>query len=207
VTYGLYITHPEVVLDENLPPTRWHLSPRGRDRSSAFALSDAMRSIRLMIVSPETKTMEMAELLAASGAERITGADFHENERPVTGLLPPDEFEARMNALYAEPLASAGGWEPLAATTERIVAATRDAARRHADSAPLAFIGHGTVGTALKCALAGRTATRHEDQRLVAEPSGGNLFAFSLPEMALLTDWIAMESFELSRIHVRSTRR
>lgn len=197
MTYALYITHPEVILDGSAPSTRWHLSPRGRERAAAFAMSAAMRPIRLMIVSPETKTMEMAELLAAAGAERITGENFHENERPATGLLSPDQLEARMDALYAEPLVSAGGWETLAATTARIVTATRNATRQYADSAPLAFIGHGTVGTVLKCALAGRPATRHEDQRRKADQGGGNIFAFSLPEMNLLTDWAPMESFAL----------
>lgn len=199
MTYALYITHPEVILEDSAPSTRWHLSPRGRDRAAAFALSEAMRPIRLMIVSSETKTIEMAELLAASGAKRVTAENFHENERPATGLLPPDQFEARMGALYADPLVSAGGWETLAATTGRIVTAIRNASRQYADSAPLAFIGHGTVGTALKCALAGRPAARHEDQRLMAEPGGGNIFAFSLPGLTLLTDWVAMESFKLTR--------
>lgn len=197
MSYALYITHPEVILDGDVLPTRWHLSPRGRDRTTAFALSPVMRPIHLMIVSPETKTMEMAELLAASGAERIIGENFHENERPEHGLLSPEHLEARMDSLYADPLASAGGWETLAATTERIAAATRNAARHYADRAPLAFIGHGTVGTALKCTLAARPATRDEDQRRMADPGGGNIFAFSLPEMTLLTDWMAMELFSL----------
>jgi broad specificity phosphatase PhoE len=196
MSYALYITHPEVILEEGVLPTRWHLSPRGRERAAAFALSSAMRPIRLMIASAETKTMETAELLAAAGAEVLVGENFHENVRPVAGILPRERFDLLLDALYDHPHVSPGeGWETAAATAARIVAATGDAVKRYAGRGPLALVGHGTVGTLLKCHLADRPAVRSEDQRRMAHPGGGNVFAFSLPDMRLLTDWIAMEEF------------
>jgi broad specificity phosphatase PhoE len=196
MSYALYITHPEVILEEGVLPTRWHLSSRGRERAAAFALSSAMQPIKLIIASAEAKTLETAELLAAAGAEVVVGENFHENVRPVAGIMRHERLELLLDALYAQPhLSPGGGWETAAATAARIVAATGDAVRRYAGRAPLALVGHGTVGTLLKCHLADSPAIRDEDQRRVAHPGGGNVFAFSLPDMRLLTDWIAIEKF------------
>lgn len=195
VSYALYITHPEVIVDAGAPSTRWHLSPRGRERAEAFARSAAMRPIRLLIASAETKTTETAHLLAGSGADLVIGENLHENDRSSTGLVPAEQFERLLDTLYAEPKLSPGGWESAAAALTRTVAAIRAAIKQHADRAPLAFVGHGTVGTLLKCHLAGRRAERHEDQRRMAHPGGGNIFAFSLADLRLLADWVAMEEF------------
>lgn len=196
MSYALYVTHPEVVLDAAQPPTRWHLSARGRERAATFARSAAMAPVRLLIASPETKTMETAHLLAAGGAEVVAGEDTYENVRTSTGVIPAPEFELLLDALYARPDESANGWETLRATETRIVAAVRDLCDRFAARAPLAFVGHGTVGTLLKCHLAARTPVRDEDQRRMADPGGGNVFAFSLPDMRLLSDWLPMENVE-----------
>jgi broad specificity phosphatase PhoE len=195
VSYALYVTHPEVILDAAVPSTRWQLSPEGRARAAAFARSPGLAPIRLLIASAETKTTETAELLAASGAELLTGDNFHENDRSSTGVVPAERLEALMDALYAEPDISPAGWESAAASRARVVRAVTEAVATHGDRAPLAFVGHGTVGTLLKCHLAGRPATRDEDQRRMAHPGGGNVFAFSLPALQLLSDWMAMEDF------------
>jgi broad specificity phosphatase PhoE len=195
VSYALYITHPEVILDPAIPSTRWRLSPEGRARAEAFARLPALAPVRLLIASAETKTMETAELLAASGPKLLTGENFHENDRSSTGVVSAERLEALLDALYAHPEQSPGGWESAATSRARVLQATTDAVTRYGDRAPLAFIGHGTVGTLLKCHLAGRVATRAEDQRRMAHPGGGNIFAFTLPEMRLLSDWVPMEAF------------
>lgn len=193
--YALYITHPEVILDPAIPSTRWQLSPQGRARADAFSRSRALAPVRLLIASAETKTMETAELLATSGAELLTGHNFHENDRSSTGVVSAERLEALMDALYAEPDISPAGWETAAASRARVVRAVSEAIAAHGDRAPLAFIGHGTVGTLLKCHLAGRPATRDEDQRRMAHPGGGNVFVFDFPNRRLLSDWAAMEDF------------
>jgi len=196
MNYALYVTHPEVILDPAEPSTRWHLSDRGRERATAGGRSAAMQPIGLIIASPETKTMETAKLLAGSGKEIVVGEDTHENVRTSTGLVTALEFEALMDALYARPKESAAGWETLDGTTRRIVSAIDAALARHSDRAPIAFVGHGTVGTLLKCHLARRPPTRDEDQRRMAHPGGGNVFGFSLDDRRLLSDWVAMEDFD-----------
>lgn len=195
MSYALYITHPEVTLDPAITSTRWQLSPQGRVRAEAFARSPALTPIRLLIASAETKTMQTAELLAAGGSKLVVGEDFHENDRSSTGVVPAAELEALLDALYAHPEQSPGGWESAAASLMRVVRAMTEAVAAHGDQAPLAFIGHGTVGTLLKCHLGGRPATRDEDQRRMAHSGGGNVFAFSLPELRLLSDWVPMEEF------------
>jgi broad specificity phosphatase PhoE len=195
MSYALYITHPEVILDPASPSTRWQLSPQGRARAEAFARSPALAPIRLLIASAETKTTQTAELLAAGGAALLVGENLHENDRSSTGVVPAERLEALLDALYADQELSPGGWESAAASRARIVHATTVAISRYGHRAPIAFVGHGTVGTLLKCHLAGRVAVRAEDQRRMAHPGGGNVFAFSLPDQRLLSDWLPMEEF------------
>ncbi len=195
MSYALYITHPEVILDPAEPPARWHLSERGRERAMAFGRSAAMQPIRLIIASPETKTMETAELLADSARQIVVGEGTHENVRTSSGAIPAVQFEALMDALYTRPDESAAGWETLAATEARIVAAIDAAIDRHAGREPLAFVGHGTVGTIFKSHLAGRRPTRDEDQRRMADPGGGNCFVFELEPRRLIRDWVPIEEF------------
>lgn len=58
------------------------------------------------------------------------------------------------------------------------------------------FAGHGCVGTLLKCHIGGRAIARHEDQRVVAHPGGGNLFAFELAAKRLICEFTPMENWQ-----------
>jgi len=54
------------------------------------------------------------------------------------------------------------------------------------------LVGHGGVGTQLKCHIADRKIARTEDQ---PSNGGGNIFAFDLETKSLLCDWTPMEEF------------
>jgi hypothetical protein len=58
------------------------------------------------------------------------------------------------------------------------------------------FVGHGTVGTLLKCHFSRLPIARAEDQRKMAAPGGGNCFAFDLQTGQLLSDWQSFEDFD-----------
>ena len=80
--YALYVTHPQVRIDPNVPVPRWGLSEEGRARAEAFAGHPLVTAARRVVASTETKAIELAQILAAAiGAPFTTEAEFDENER------------------------------------------------------------------------------------------------------------------------------
>ena len=189
---GLYLTHPQVSIDPAIPVPQWSLSPVGRLRVVAILDRSWLAGVRRVVSSDERKAFESAELIAAArglGVEVISG--MGENDRSATGFLEPTAFEAAADEFFAHPRTSWNGWERAVDAQTRIVDAVDHALAGHDATRPVLFVGHGAVGTLLKCHLAGRPISRREDQ----PGGGGNLFAFALAERRLLCDWTAMEKF------------
>ena len=114
-----------------------------------------------------------------------------ENDRSATGFLPPPAFEAAADWFFAHPQESYRGWERAIDAQSRIAAAIDRILDTHDPALPIAFVGHGGVGTLLKCHLGNRDLSRSEDQ----PAGGGNLFAFRLADRTLACDWTAMEEW------------
>jgi broad specificity phosphatase PhoE len=191
--FTLYITHPQVRIDPAVPVPQWGLSDVGRARAEAAAASPWVRQLGRIVSSDETKAIELAEILArAAGVavEIVEGA--HENDRSATGFLPPPEFERAADWFFAHPDASFCGWERAIDAQARIVSVVRGVLAGHDPSIPIAFVGHGGVGTLLRCHLAGLPIARIHDQ---PPNGGGNIHAFRLADFAPLTGWVAMEEW------------
>lgn len=192
--YALYVTHPQVTIDPDVPVPRWHLSLQGRARAERFARHPMALGLRRIVSSTETKAHELAEILGkVSKATVESGENFGENDRSSTGFVQPERFEALANAFFAKPSESVDGWETAQAAQARIVKAVEDALQHNDPARPIGFAGHGAVGTLLKCQLGGRAIARSEDQRRIGDPGGGNVFVFRLSDRALLSDWMPME--------------
>ncbi|RYH05711.1 MAG: histidine phosphatase family protein [Alphaproteobacteria bacterium] len=195
MSYALYVTHPQVVPDPKVPVTRWGLSQKGRERAERFANHSLIRRAKRIVTSPDTKAIELATILSGpSGTAVESGENFAENDRRSTGFVSAERFEELFAALYASPATSPDGWESAYDTQERIVAAYDAALVGHDPAHPIIFTGHGTVGTLLKCHLGNRAIARCEDQRVIADPGGGNVFVVRLSDRRLLSDWMAMEA-------------
>lgn len=191
--FGLYITHPQVKIDPAIAVPRWGLSDIGRARTLTTAGRGWVTSLRRIVSSEETKAIETANVLGkAAGVTPEIVANMHENDRTATGFLPPDVFEAAADQFFAAPLESHRGWERAADAQARIVSAVGTVLDHHDPRLPIAFVGHGAVGTLLKCALSARPIARSQDQ----PGGGGNLFAFDLAERRLACDWTAMEDWK-----------
>ncbi len=190
--YGLYVTHPQVALDPNVPTPRWGLNALGLQRAQQFAGHPLLTQVRRIVSSDETKAVELAEALAVNGAQVEQSADFGETRR--SGFLERDAFEAALDKLYATPGEGVSGWETALDAQARIAGAVEAVLAKHDLAEPIVFTGHGTVGTLLKCRLGERPIARSEDQRRMADPGGGNVFVFRLSDRKLLTDWLAMEA-------------
>ena len=187
--FAVYVTHPQVAIDPAVPVPDWGLSERGRERALATAGADWVRRLGRIVASTERKAIETAEILAAGRVPVETDATMGENDRSATGFLPPPAFEAAADEFFAHPEESFRGWERAIDAQARIVTAVEAALAGHDPATPIAFVGHGGVGTLLKCHLNGRPIARDGDQ----PAGGGNLFAFRLADRAVTCDWTAME--------------
>ncbi len=154
--------------------------------------------MRRIVSSAETKAIETARILAETSGATIEIIEvMHENDRSATGFLPPTDFEKAADWFFAHPEESFQGWERAIDAQARIVGAVRAVLDRHDGQQPIAFVGHGGVGTLLKCHIEGRGISRAEDQ----PPGGGNLFQFSVTQFLLAAacptcDWTAMETWQ-----------
>lgn len=186
-----YLTHPQVQIDPAIPVPQWSLSPAGRARIEAILARPWLSSLRRIVSSGERKAIETAELIGMSiGTAVEIKPDMGENDRSATGFITPDKFEAAADAFFANPDASWNGWETARAAQARIVSAVHEALNEHDAKSPVLFVGHGAVGTLLKCHLAGRPVSRREDQ----PGGGGNIYAFG--QAQLFCDWTPVDAFE-----------
>lgn len=190
---AFYLTHPQVEIEPDVPVPDWRLSATGRARMEAMAGRPWLARLARIVASTERKAIEAATILARPlGLTVETAPHMGENDRSATGFLPPDRFEQAADRFFAAPDESFRGWERARDAQARVVAAMNAALATNDTSRPLLFVGHGAVGTLLKCHLAGRAIDRREDQ----PPGGGNLFAFRLADRSLLCDWTPAERFD-----------
>jgi len=193
MAFGLYITHPQVRIDPDVPVPRWGLSDLGAARAREAAQSAWARKLGRIISSDEVKAIETAEILgSATGISVEIAVDTHENDRSATGFLPPLQFEDAANWFFAHPEDSFQGWERAVDAQKRIVSAVTRILADHDHRVPIAFVGHGGVGTLLKCHLARKPIARDRDQ----PGGGGNLFCFALADRTVSCDWTPIEKWE-----------
>lgn len=191
--FGLYITHPQVEIDPTIPVPEWGLSERGRARTRQASQLPWATTLQRIVSSSQRKAVETAEILAEiAGLAIETMPGLHENDRSATGFLPPPEFEAAADWFFAHPDESFKGWERAVDAQSRIVSVVTRILDEHDPDVPIAFVGHGGVGTLLKCRLAGMPIARGHDQ----PAGGGNLFAFSLADRIVTCDWTPMEEWK-----------
>jgi broad specificity phosphatase PhoE len=192
---ALYVTHPQVVIDPDVPTPRWGLNEKGMARAQAFAGRGVVPGNAMIFASDEAKALDLAGAIAATiGAAVIVDPAMGENDRSSTGFLAPEQFEATADRFFAQPDESVEGWETANDAQARIVAAVRKALDGVPAETPAVFCGHGAVGTLLKCFAGRRRIARDEDQGRLADPGGGNAFIFDLEAMQLHSDWMPMEA-------------
>jgi broad specificity phosphatase PhoE len=186
-----YLTHPQVDMEPDRPVPLWRLSSTGRNRVGALLEKPWLHGIERIVSSAETKAVETASIIAAPLRVPIEiDEKMGENDRSSTGFLPPEEFELAADRFFGEPEKSWSGWERAVDAAARMEVAAEKWLR--ASNKTTLFVGHGAVGTLLKCRIAGYPIARTHDQ----PPGGGNIFAFGIASRELLCDWTPMETFE-----------
>jgi len=191
---ALYVSHPQVQMDANVPVPLWGLSALGRQRAEAFAALDVVPPGAMIFSSRERKALELAELLAATAGTLVLSDHLMgENDRSATGFLPPELFEVMADRFFAQPEQSVEGWERAVDAQRRIVSTVTTAMASVPAGTAAIFCGHGAVGTLLKCHVAGRAISRSEDQTRTGGTGGGNCFVFDLEAGTLHSEWTRLE--------------
>src|SRR5215831_7204292 len=106
-----FITHPDVVIDPGVPVPNWPLNERGQARMRAMTAQPWARGVRRIFARSERKARDAAQILAEGlglGVYSVI-ANLAENDRSATGFLAKDEFEATVDAFFAQPLQSIRG--------------------------------------------------------------------------------------------------
>ena len=189
-----FITHPDVVIKPSVPVRDWPLSERGRERMRSLVAAACVHKVRSIFASSERKAGEGAQILADGlGLSGYVVLDeLCENDRSATGYLPKQEFEAMVNAFFAQPQTNIRGWEPAANAQARIICAIERILSQASGNGDLAIDGHGGTGTLLYCSLAGLPIDRRYDQPAT---NGGNWFAFDRASRRLLHDgWRSIDA-------------
>jgi broad specificity phosphatase PhoE len=182
-----FITHPNVVIDKDVPVPRWPLSAIGRERMVAGLRQPWIRDVSAVYCSTEQKAIDGASVIA-----QHLDLPFHEiedlgeNDRSATGFLHPSEFERVADEFFACPTESVRGWERAADAQHRIVSAVTAIAARDTTSGSIAIVSHGAVGTLLYCWLSQQPISRRWDQ---PRNGGGNFYAFALQPPAAHSHW------------------
>lgn len=187
-----FVTHPDVLIDPDVPVPEWPLSTRGRERMVRALALPWVAGIRAIWCSPERKARDGADILAGHLKLPVTElAGLGENDRSATGYLPRLEFEALADQFFANPGRSVCGWERAIDAQSRIVAAIDHVlAASVGRGGDVAVVAHGGVGTLLLCKLRDEEISREHDQ---PPNNGGNYFAFDARTRQLHHGWRAID--------------
>ena len=145
------VRHGPPAIDPAIPADEWRLSAEAPDAVAALRSAAVLPEDAAWFVSPEPKAIQTADLLGPPSYEVVD--DLREQER--SGNWVEDFDTAVIRALRDPDLPAVLGWEPAAATQERVVAAVRAITvramlRGHDD---VVLVGHGTAWTLLVAAL------------------------------------------------------
>jgi broad specificity phosphatase PhoE len=186
-----FVTHPEVLIDANVPVPQWGLSETGRARTHAMLAQPWLATVQRIVSSGETKAIETAKILEGSlGIENEIVEALHENDRSATGFIPPDRFEEVATAFFASPDDSVLGWETAQHAQDRVMRALAPLLGWAAlpTSGDVLVAAHGAVGTLAYCALAGLPIDRCWDQQ-----GGGHYWSYDAAASQMLHHWLKID--------------
>lgn len=191
----IFVTHPEVVIDPQMPIPEWPLNAVGRARMERFAEALAGRTVSAVYASAERKAMDGAEIVASRlGLPFQTDEALGENDRSATGYIAPPEFWEVVGEFFARPHESVRGWERAVDAQARIAAATRRIAAEDQTGGDIVIVSHGGVGCLLTAHLQGVEIGRESRP---AHPGGGCCLVIDRASFSLRRDWQEIEDADL----------
>ena len=180
-----FITHPEVVVDSEVPVPEWELSEHGHKRIRYLLRHPWIDDLSAVYSSEERKSLSAAEAVARYvGVSHISMKELGEVDRSSSGFLETAEHDRAVAHLFDEPLISYRGWEPAARAQERIVRSVKLIDAQEDEGSCIAIVSHGGVGTLLMCHVKGVPISREE-----AGHGQGNYFCFDRGTWTLVHGW------------------
>lgn len=166
------VRHGRPVIDPSVPASRWVLDPGHEHLVAELAARAPWPADAVWFTSPEPKAARTARLLAGRDVPVVD--DLREHERRTTGLLP--DFVDAVDEAFANPCSEIRpGWEPIAQTQSRVVAAARRILEEHRGR-DVVLVGHGTAWTLLAAFLTG------------TEPDLAKWQALTMPDVVTVED-------------------
>ena len=187
-----FITHPDVVINPAIPPSKWPLSQQGQERMRRLSTRPEMNNISSIYCSTEQKAVAGAEILARSlsiNYQKI--AELSEVDRSSTGYLLLDDLRTTIDMFFTNPDQSSRGWETANHAQRRIVGAVETVIRNDKCTQDMAIVSHGLVGTLYLCHLKGVQISQQERQ---PGKNGGHFYCFDTQSRLLLHGWKSIES-------------
>jgi broad specificity phosphatase PhoE len=182
----VFVTHPEVVIDPQVPVPDWPLNEVGRGRMERFAETLVNGAVTAVYASAERKARDGAGIVADRlGLPVAIDPDLGENDRSATGYIAPPEFWEVVAEFFGRPHESIRGWERAVDAQARIVEAVRRAAADET-SGDIVVVSHGGVGSLLtdhlqKVAIGQGSRPSH--------PGGGCYLVIDRNSLAISRDW------------------
>ncbi len=183
------ITHPDVIIDPQVPVPEWPLSAAGQERMRKLFNQTWVATLGAVYCSAERKAMDGADILATHlGLSYHIVPDLGEVDRSSTGYLPRSEHDAAARELFDHPDQSIHGWETARAAQARIIGAVEAAIDRdQSNNRNLAIVSHGGVATLYLCHIKRCPISRGE----IPPPgkNGGYYYCFDIETKSLVHDW------------------
>lgn len=189
------ITHPEVVIDPNVPVPRWPLSELGRKRMARLLDAVWLQQVTAVYSSDEQKAVDGAKILAdhiSLPVTELTGLE--EVDRSSTGYMPREAHDHNARMLFLHPEKSIDGWERAADAQQRMVDAVSKLIEDDQTTGDLVIVTHGAVGSFLNSHLKNKPINLDDTPGV---SGGGGIFAFDAQSNTILYDWLNIDDVAL----------
>lgn len=185
-----FVTHPDVVIDKNIPIPDWDLSEKGISRTEKLLKKDWIKSINVIYSSNEQKAKTTAKIIAEHLKLKVKHIEnLGEIDRSSTGLLGEKEFWKTRDQFFANSNKSIRGWEKAIDAQKRVVKAVKKVIKNSPEQSNILIAAHGAIGALLLCCLKQKQIHVSQDQ---PGSGGGNYFVFD-KNMKLVQAWKAID--------------
>lgn len=186
------ITHPDVIIDPQIPVPRWPLSATGRERMRKLLAVPWVDTLGAVYSSSEQKAMDGAQILAESlGLVYQVVPALDEIDRSATGYMPAAEHAATADEFFEHPDRSIRGWETANAAQSRMVRAVETVIDQdRGNGGNLAILSHGAVATLYLCYLKGCPIRQRP---LPPGKNGGCYYCLEVDTKFVVHDWRSID--------------
>ncbi len=187
------ITHPDVVIDPNVPVPQWPLSARGRERMAGIMSGQLLKQVTAVYSSDEQKALDGAWMIAKPlGLKVAKVPTLGEIDRSSTGYLPREKHDHNAKLLFEYPHDSIDGWEIAIEAQYRMVTTVYRILEFDKTAGPIVIMTHGAVGSFLYSHLKKHKISLADSPDF---PGGGGIFSFEAKSLEVLTGWQDIDVF------------